>query len=446
MRLHSPLLGIGALCVVLSPIALALNLAEATATPAATAATATALAPTSSPPPPLSVGSDGTDGALNVPFNATQPIKTIDLGLAYQAQGVRWDTPVPLSEKGHGVYDPDKWAVVFKYTDVTIAPGMTVKFTNHPTNAPVVWLVSGSVLIEGTIDLSGNSGGVSSNTVPGPGGFRGGIGSGFLSTSNAAASGFGPGGGLTVPQNATFVVPVAFSAGVLYSNEQILPLIGGSGGTGAANGSVASGGAGGGAILIAANSSVTVNGTIKANGGFGAFNAGAGSGGSIRIVTSLLSGSGTLVAYGAASGTFDQGSPGRIRLEALPPSTSPPNVHPKVGLALPDNPPLIWLPTNGPRARIMSIGGSPAPTDPSGVLGVGSTDMQLLNSGVTTVLIECDNVPTNATVRVRVRPRYGNELQLPPATLVSGDVIHSIWSLQFNLPTGLAVFQVHATF
>ena len=82
----------------------------------------------------INVGSDGSDGALVVSANLT-----IDLSEAASGPGIAWDTPSPVP--GKGVYDPDQWAVVFKYSSVTINANRTVTFVNHPSNAPVVWLV-----------------------------------------------------------------------------------------------------------------------------------------------------------------------------------------------------------------------------------------------------------------------------------------------------------------
>ena len=74
-------------------------------------------------------GSDGSDGAFNPKFKTV-----IDLSLAATAP---WDTPSPVPVQG--VYDPDDWAVVFKYTTIDIPVGVTVSFTNHPSGAPAIW-------------------------------------------------------------------------------------------------------------------------------------------------------------------------------------------------------------------------------------------------------------------------------------------------------------------
>ena len=66
----------------------------------------------------ISVGSDGSDGSLFVTSNMV-----IDLSKATTAA---WNTPSPVS--GKGVYDPQQWAVVFKYDSIYVAPGVTCAF------------------------------------------------------------------------------------------------------------------------------------------------------------------------------------------------------------------------------------------------------------------------------------------------------------------------------
>ena len=108
-------------------------------------------------------GADGSDGV----FNPSASVE-VDLGLAITAS---WDTP----GTGNGVYDGEKWAVVFKYSSVNIPAGVTVTFKNHPSYAPVAWLVSGDVDIDGVVDLTGGDPeALHRRAAPGPGGFRGG--------------------------------------------------------------------------------------------------------------------------------------------------------------------------------------------------------------------------------------------------------------------------------
>ena len=128
-------------------------------------------------------GADGSDGALVIDVNTT-----IDLSQAVNGDGttVKWDT-ANTANAGKGIYDPLKWAIVFKYSSVSVAAGATVSFTNHPSRAPVVWLVSGNVTIEGAVSLNGsNAKAPPALSNPGPGGFRGGTGNGRRRPDRAA--------------------------------------------------------------------------------------------------------------------------------------------------------------------------------------------------------------------------------------------------------------------
>src|SRR5579864_940708 len=58
-----------------------------------------------------------------------------------------------------GNFSGDKHALnIFNFTDITIPSGVTVKIQGDTVTAPVIWLASGNVDIEGTIDLSGAAG------------------------------------------------------------------------------------------------------------------------------------------------------------------------------------------------------------------------------------------------------------------------------------------------
>jgi len=236
----------------------------------------------------LDVGSDGSDGALVVSANTE-----IDLSQAVTAS---WDTPSPTP--GKGVYDPDKWAVVFKYASVTVNANTTVTFKNHPSRAPVVWLVAGDVTINGIVGLSGRQGHASGLSIapadPGPGGFRGARG---IGGSSDGSGGYGPGGAILPISGGTAGaggsygtsgVPASWgdggTPGPTYGSERSIPLIGGSGGAAGRAGDGSGAGAGGGAILIAANGTITINGQLLADGGMSPWRSGGGSGGTIRLV------------------------------------------------------------------------------------------------------------------------------------------------------------------
>ncbi|MBX3746044.1 MAG: hypothetical protein KF833_12130 [Verrucomicrobiae bacterium] len=255
-------------------------------------------------------GSDGSDGVLTV---------TRDL-------------VIDMDSRPDGIY---------RYAAVHVREGAMVTFRPNARNTPVVWLVQGSCVIEGIVDVSGTAGIEGGGGPGGPGGFRGG---------NAGARGLGPGGGPAgvlpnggwVPESSGGAfATVGFHAspnGVPpepYGSKYLLPLVGGSGGGGAAESQThtgvytagVAGGGGGGAFLIAADR-VRLTGRIEARGGagelwdgiFGHGNrvvGGSGSGGAVRIVANRLEGNGIIHAGGGPSTTVGAGGAGRVRIDCI---------------------------------------------------------------------------------------------------------------------------------
>lgn len=233
----------------------------------------------------FSAGSDGSYGALTITNNTVLPVPT------------------------NGV---------FHCTTITIGSGATLSFTPNELNTPVYLLAQGGVLIEGTIDVSGqnwNAGGRG-----GPGGFAGGA---SAKPGLPAGDGHGPGGGrggssnnssaTGYPGNGSFGAVDAQTSstnhGRIYGNSLLVPLIGGSGGGGRPDGYL--GGGGGGAILIASDTSIWLSGIIRARGGIGQFFC-SGSGGGVRLVAPAINGAGIV---DARSG--NDAWTGRIRLDRI---------------------------------------------------------------------------------------------------------------------------------
>ena len=352
-------------------------------------------------------GADGSDGVLNITEDTV-----IDLS---QAVTGTWDQD-NTANAGKGVYDAAKWAVVFKYSSVTIAAGATVTFTNHPSRAPVVWLVSGDVTIDGTVNLNGQGGQTPPALAePGPGGFRGAT--GYYSTDVNAGAGFGPGGGFRDAKGG------AYGTGTNpYGNPSLIPLIGGSGGSGA-NGGSPGAGAGGGAILIACTGTATVNGSITAKGGNGpkyVYNGttGGGSGGGIRMVCSELAGTGTLEALAGTGGRNAAAGLGRIRIERVANNnTITPTPDPSVVPLADGATALIWPPADAPTVKIVSIGGQAAPDDPRASFGTLGADVALPETTTVQVVIETSGVEQAAQVQVRLTPRSNGNATVVDATL-----------------------------
>ncbi|MDX2147559.1 MAG: hypothetical protein SFZ23_08560 [Planctomycetota bacterium] len=381
----------------------------------------------------------GTDGGFN-PFQNT----TVALGAAAVGS---WQQ----AGDGRGVYDQEKWAVIYKYTSVSIPANVTVRFANHPSGAPVVWLVSGDVTINGSIDLSGTNGSSFAGNPPGgPGGFSGGKG-----IPSPRSDGFGPGGGGQAGNNAgegggygTFGVSQTAGevGGYVYGTAELIPLMGGSGGGGSGETGNLAGGGGGGAILIVATGRITVNGSIIANGGSasgGCCNSsGGGSGGGIRLVSDTLTGSTTGALSAVGGSTSSPGGFGRIRTEAnvdsLPALGNPVRSRATVGTTA-----KLWPDASAPKVTAVSLGNKPLPSDPRGLFTFGNTDVELNSATPAVLQINCENVPLNATVQVRIVPvtQNQNETRID-ATFQSGSFTSSTWRATLPISDGVSAFSV----
>jgi hypothetical protein len=371
-------------------------------------------------------GADGSDGVLTLTQSTVIDLSKAVPGTWNAANG---------ANAGKGVYDADKWAVVYKYSSVDLSPGVTVTFKNHPSGAPVVWLVSGNVNLGNSSAVSVNGSNANGGNdmdkpaEPGPGGFRGGA-SG--STYTLRGPGFGPGGSNYA---ASYGTEGASPAGPVYGNPQILPLIGGSGGAGVV--SSQSGGAGGGAILIAATGTVSLGSAavIQAIGGSSQYG---GSGGAIRIVADTYLAPSFNSCY--APGGPSAGN-GRIRIEANT-VTMPPTV-PAASVAPPAAIPVIFPPSQ-PKLVITTIDGQATSADPQGAFAPNNpTVVNIAKTTATHVVVSATNVPAGWNVAVRSAPKNGDEV-IATAAKVSGTDASSTWAADVVLPLGYNALQVRA--
>ena len=414
----------------------------------------------------LNIPSDGSDGALVITSDTV-----IDLS---QAVSGNWNAD-NTANAGKGIYDSNKWAVVFKYSSVTIQGGATVTFANHASRAPVVWLVQGDVTINGTVNLNGQNGLLGPWLAEGgPGAFR--SGSAFYANGAGTSAAFGPGGGAAVegyngaggsyggvgynPNDYRF-----YPANPPYGNQSLIPLIGGSGGSSYKNGygdgsKRLSGGAGGGAMLIACANRLTLassTAAIRANGGNGGDNSACGgSGGGIRLVAETLAGNGTIEALGGTryGDSYFGGGVGRIRLEratntfsGIIAPTSPSLVNLTPGAI-----PLIWLPTNGPTVKVLSISGVNPPADPRSEFGSVGADVVLPQVTNVTVVVQTSYVEwptaTNqmaSVITVRATPRSDGNFTVAQAVLtriVSEDPPVAEWTANVPVNSGYSAIQV----
>lgn len=347
-------------------------------------------------------GSNGSDGAFN-------PTTSTNINMATHPNGI------------------------YQYTSVNIPSGVTVNFTPNVNNTPVVWLVQGDVVINGTVDVSGQSEynyGGPTGSGGGPGGWAGGNGGTF------ATSGLGLGGGSPAQfgGNGSFGssgarltngAGVQGLPGVCYGNVFLLPLLGGSGGGGSTTGA-SFGAGGGGAILIASSGTITLNGMIYANGGNtcisgsdGQYNGmvyigpGAGSGGAVRLVARTVSGGGqvsaaggsVLVNTGGPWWTLNNAGSGRVRYDVLENKFSglisgaftqgfQPIITPVAG--------------QGTQLAVTSVGGVPVSASPSGVLVTPDAVLSAQQNNPIPIVVSCANLPLNTPITVSVRPANGS--------------------------------------
>lgn len=380
---------------------------------------------------PFSSGSTGADGALDFPGAA--PGTVIDFDPAALNP--------PRDTDGDGVYH---------FMTINIPANVTLRFrANKAGAAPIHWLATGTVVIDGILDLNGENGHDGSPSaprlpsVPGPGGFAGGIGAN--APNIAAQAGFGPGGGIAGGCSASHAVSL-FCFKPAYGNAFLLPLIGGSGGGGGSTQSSRGGGAGGGALLIASSVSINVSGTIRANGGNGTpfcCDSGSGSGGAIRLVAPTLTGNGTLSAQGGGGGGAGNvpASVGRIRLEATQNTfTGTMTGDARAVTLLPST---ILLPTSPqPNLRVTSIGGQAVPANPRG--SFSPVDVTIDTAQAVTIELKGENIPTGTTVNLTIVNETEGS-QVITSSPLTGTAALSTASANVTIPAGFSRIFTRAT-
>jgi hypothetical protein len=342
------------------------------------------------------------------------------------------------------VYDAKQWAVVYKFSTIDIPANVIVRFKNHPSGAPVVWLSQGNVEIHGTVSLDGEAAHEVHQwpafSEPGPGGFPGGAPAD--PTSLVGSLGFGPGSAYSFDDTPDGCYHSSTAYGNpcdrarAYGNPEVFPLIGGSGG-GATLLNVPStapyvtGGAGGGAILIATDSEVYLaeGSRITAFGSAGLCDgnshtprrqsAGGGSGGAIRLVArSRISGMPYVSASGAGwpEACRDDTGNGRVRYEA-PAMDAYFAGQPLWGVTSSFVPGEVFPGADAPTLEIVSISNNnvpvAAPADP--VAGLDNIEIPLDTDQASQVVIRARNIPATTAagptkITVRVVPVLGNEI------------------------------------
>jgi hypothetical protein len=411
--------------------------------------------------PGIDPGVLGTDGELTLSGgNVTYDLSTAPTGSWTDAGG-----DVTGDGIADGVYDPEKWAVVFKYSSVNINLGHSsyrLSFNNHPSRAPVVWLVSGDVTISGGgINLRGqNDLGDDGFARGGPGGFRGARGE---LGSVPGSGGFGPGGGeylrgIGNGGGAHAVEGNVFGAAnpaYAYGNLFCLPLIGGSGAGARYNADNYGGGGGGGAILIIAQGTITVNGAgIDADGGDGGGSGGGG--GTIRMLADSITVNGALRARGGSSGHSSygvSGTEGRIFVQANSWTLNDVGIPEAVTTDFNSSPFLVWPPDENhptldpaPTLRadkivLQDTSEFLIPTDPRASLDYPQTDVAFDTQDPVNLHVAAEYVPLDWIVMVRIIDKAG-DTQRVQAFYDSGTLESSTWIATMTLPRGFGAIQV----
>lgn len=348
---------------------------------------------------------------------------------------------------------------VLNYTTVNIPAGVTVTFKKNSKNTPVYMLATGDVIIAGTISVNGGNATATDTGKGGPGGFDGGYGGGI---ATPGGKGFGPGGG----NPGRYLNNVGGggggggfgsngingssgnwgTGGSAYGNLKILPLIGGSGGGGGSGefsrGST-SGGGGGGAIVIASSTSITLTGSITANGGNGILynlpGGGGGSGGAVKLAANIISGNGAITANGGSPGEWGgYGGPGRTRLEA--------NTNNRTAVTDPPfsfgSPSSVFVP-NSSTLKIESVAGYAVPATPTGNYNQPDIPLPSSTTNPVPVNISATNIPDGTTITVWVIPQYGNATSVDTILSSSTATANVTLSTTYaNVVTAQATFTV----
>jgi hypothetical protein len=234
-----------------------------------------------------------------------------------------------------------------------------------------------------------------------------------------------------------------------YGSAILQPLVGGSGGGGGAGGTNfggSGGGGGGGAMLLAVSGTLTLTGTISASAGqpglVAGVNAGGtggyGSGGSVRIVATTMTGAGRIFVGGNENNYYEYTSySGRVRIEAES-TTYTGTTYPTY---IADTPAPVFL-SNVPSLKIVNVGGSAVPANPTGVADL-TFPATLVNP--VTISLTTTNVPVGNTVLVKVIPANGPVIEaVSPA--ITGTNASGTASVSVNLPQGPSTLQAMTTY
>jgi hypothetical protein len=258
---------------------------------------------------------------------------------------------------------------ILNYTTINVPQGKSLHFRKNQGNTPVVILAQGNVSIAGTVAVDGyvyqmGPDGKQDWSQPGPGGFHGGF-------PNLVA-GLGPGGGSQTSINGRWVGPLS-----------LVPIVGGSGGTGSG---------GGGAIVIASSGTISVphTGVISATGMH--VQAGYGSGGAVRLVANQITVHGNVQATGNSSNNgvirFEAPAGGIVFLGTAAPPAIISTINPSI------------VASAAPQLRIVSVAGFPVPDSAGNRRDAADLVLPKQLPDPINLVVQANNIPAGSPVTI----------------------------------------------
>ncbi|NKB23512.1 MAG: hypothetical protein GKR87_03850 [Kiritimatiellae bacterium] len=141
---------------------------------------------------------------------------------------------------------------------------------------------------------------------------------------------------------------------------------------------------------------------------------------------------------GLGSGGGGHGSDGRIRLEAF--------AHNFTGSSFPgpyaSAPGLIFLSSNTPSVRVVSIDGQPIPSDPTG--NFIPADVDITNASPVILNIQAENIPAGSIVDLTMWSEAGNSTNFSSSPLVGTEQPSTATGV-VTVPYGFSRFYIDAS-
>jgi hypothetical protein len=183
---------------------------------------------------------------------------------------------------------------------------------------------------------------------------------------------------------------------------------------------------------------MVLNGQIRSMGGSsgnsypGNICGGGGSGGGIRLVTGILSGTGVIQVSGGSSNAGSSGGTGRVRLDVIQSSFAG-----QIYGSFSQGSQFIIIPTSGqlPQLTVTSVGGVPVSASPSGQISTPDAVLSAQQNNPIPVVVSCANLPLNTQITVSVKPANGAAVSATGYN-TTGTLASSTATISINIPRG----------